>query len=181
MDTVQIIFTFKNFKSFLGVYPSDLLPQSIRQAGTVIINSDPHTKEGSHWLAIYFEPKSSEAFYFDSYGHPSFNTHIQTFIRRNCTVWDYNTIQLQGPTSLVCGKYCCLFALFMDRRFTPKQYVNLFTADIANRQISELFTREFGTLCGTPVVASAAPRHIISEYFYIFFFFTFDSVRYASS
>jgi len=50
----------------------------------------------------------------------------------------------------------------MDRRFAPKQYVNLFTAD---RQITELLTREFGTLCGNPVVASAAPRHINSEYF----------------
>jgi len=151
MDTKQIICTLKNIKSFLGVYPSDMLPHCIQQqAGNVIINSDPHTKDGSHWLAIHFEPKSSEAFYFDSYGHPPYKSHIQAFIRRNCTVWDYNTIQLQGPTSLVCGKYCCLFALFMDRRFAPKQYVNLFTADIADRQITELFTREFGTLCGTP-------------------------------
>jgi len=31
MDTVQIIYSLKNVKSFLGVYPSDLLPHSIHQ------------------------------------------------------------------------------------------------------------------------------------------------------
>jgi len=150
MDTLQIICTLKNKKSFLGVYPSDLLPHSIQeQAGTVIINTDPHTKEGSHWLAIQFQPNSSKV-YFDSYGHPPYNSNIQPFLRRNCTVWDYNTTQLQGPTSVVCGKYCCLLTLYTDRGFTPKQFVNLFTADMADRQITELFTREFGNLCGTP-------------------------------
>ena len=38
----------------------------------------------------------------------------------------------------------------MDRGFTPKQYVNLFTADMADRQIIEFLTREFGTLSGKP-------------------------------
>jgi len=45
MDTVQIICSLKNVKSFLGVYPSDLLPQSIhQQTGTIILNTDPHTQ-----------------------------------------------------------------------------------------------------------------------------------------
>ena len=164
MDTVQIICTLKNIKSFHGVYPSVLLPHSIRnQAGTVIINSDPHTLKGSHWLPIHFQPKASKAFYFDSYGHPPLNSDIQSFLRRNCTVWDYNTSTLQGPTSVVCGKYCCLFALYMDRGFTPKQFVNLFTADMADHQTTELFTHEFGTLCGTPTEVSGAPHRINSK------------------
>ena len=151
MDTRQIICTLKTVNSILGVYPSDLLPHSIQRAGTLIINTDPHTKKGSHWLAIHFQPKSSTAFYFDSYGQPPYNTDIQTFLRRNCTVWDYNKTQLQGPTSIVCGKYCCLFALYTDRGFTPHHFTEgLFTADIADRQITDLFASEFGSLRGTP-------------------------------
>jgi len=70
MDTVQIICSLKNVKSFLGVYPPDLLPLTIlQQTGTVILNTDPHTQEGTHWLAIHFQLKSSTAFYFDSYGN----------------------------------------------------------------------------------------------------------------
>ena len=142
-----------------------MLPHSIQQqAGTVIINSDPHTKDGSHWLAFHFEPKSSKAFYFDSYGHPPYNPHTQAFIRRNCTVWDYNTIQLQGPTILVYGKYFCLFALFMDRRFAQNNTWTCLLLTLLTAK-SQLFTQKFGTLCGTPVVASAVPRHITSEYF----------------
>ena len=58
MDTVQIICSLKNAKSFLGVYPSDLLLHSIhQQTGTVILNTDPHTQEGTPWIAIHFQPK----------------------------------------------------------------------------------------------------------------------------
>ena len=101
MDTVQILCTLRNVKSFLGVYPSDLLPHSIVQSFTVIINAEPHTEKGSQWLVIHFEPKASSAYYFDSYGIPLVPA-IHAFLRRNCTVWFYNTVQLQGLTSTVC-------------------------------------------------------------------------------
>jgi len=120
------------------------------QSGTVIINADPHTEGGSHWLAIHFEPRSSTAYYFDSYGFLPFIRTIHAFLRRNCTVWDYNTVQLQGLTSTVCGQYCCMFALYMDRGYTPKQFVGLFSTDIADRQIDEIFTSEFGPLRDKP-------------------------------
>jgi len=54
-------------KSFLEVFLSDLVPLPIKKSGTVIIKTDPHTESGSHLLAIYFQPKSSNAFYFDYY------------------------------------------------------------------------------------------------------------------
>jgi len=116
MDSVQIICALKNVKSFLGVYPSDLLPHSIhQQTGNVILNTDPHTQEGTHWLAIHFQPKSSTAFYFDLYGQPPpSDLNILSFLKRNCTVWNYNTTSLQGPTSVVCSHYCCLFVLYME-------------------------------------------------------------------
>jgi len=116
MDTVQIICSLKNVKSFLGVYPSELLPHSIHeQTGTVILNTDPHTQEGTHWLAIHFQPKPSTAFFFDSYGQPPpSDLNNLTFLKRNCTLWNFNTTTLQVPTSVVCGHYCCLFALYMD-------------------------------------------------------------------
>jgi len=152
MDTVQIICSLKNVKSFLGVYPSYLLPHSIHeQTGTVILNTDPHTQEGTNWLTIHFQPKFSTAFFFDSYGQPQpSDLNILTFVKRNCTVWNYNTTSLQGPTSVVYGHYCCLFALYMDEGYTPQQFVRLFTPSIADRQVVQLFTGKLGSLCGTP-------------------------------
>ena len=143
MDTLQILCTLRNVKSFLDVYASDLLPRSITKTCTIIVNADPHTKGGSHWLAVHFRPKSSYAYYFDSYGIVPFVPAIADFVQRNSTTWDRNKRQLQSLTSDVCGKYCCLFALYMDRGYTPQQFVALFGTP-ADRQVEEMFTAEFG-------------------------------------
>jgi hypothetical protein len=130
MDTVQMC-TIRNVKSSLGVY----LPHSITRSGSIIIDTDPHTEKGSHWLAIHFEPKSPSA-YFDSFGISPIISAFQTFLRRNCTVWDYNTVQLQGLTYTISGQYYCLFTLYMDRSYTPKQFIGLTTRDITNQQMN---------------------------------------------
>jgi hypothetical protein len=155
---MQILCTLQNVKSFLGVIPSDLLPHSFVRSGTVIINADPHTEKGSHWLAIHFERKDSSAHYFDSYVNSPLIPAILAFLRRNCTVWVYNTVQLQGLTSTVCGHYCCIFTLYMDRGYKPKQFVGLFNSDIADRQIKTLFSSEFGSCVKNPLW-SMQPKH----------------------
>jgi len=68
MDTTQILCTLKDVRSFLGVFPSNMLLRSVTQCYMVIINADPHTEKGSHWIAVHFLPKSSSAYFFDSYG-----------------------------------------------------------------------------------------------------------------
>jgi len=69
MDTWQILCTLRDVTSFLDVFPSYLLPssRSILKSCTLIVNAVPHTEEGSHWLAIRLTPRSSSAYYFDSY------------------------------------------------------------------------------------------------------------------
>jgi len=54
MNTSQIACTLKDVRSFLGVFPSDMLPRSVTHTGTVKINTNPHIKKGSHWLAMHF-------------------------------------------------------------------------------------------------------------------------------
>ena len=94
MDTLQILCALRDLSSFAEVFLSDLLPHSIAHACTVIINADPQTGKGSHWVAVQFQPKSSSAYYFDSYGMPpTLVPAIHEFIRRNCAGWDYNSGQ----------------------------------------------------------------------------------------
>jgi hypothetical protein len=145
MDTVQILCTLRDVGSFLDVFPSDRLPQSITRTCTLIVNADPNTERGSHWLAIRFLPKSASAYYFDSYGLAPLVPSILAFIRRNCATWDYNRRQLQGLTSDVCGKYCCLFAPYTDRGYTPQQIVSNFGAGDVDARVERLFADEFGT------------------------------------
>jgi len=62
------------------------VPNSIHQeTGTIILNTYPHTQEGTHWLSIHIQPKSSTAFFFDSYGQrPPSDLKILSFLKRNC-------------------------------------------------------------------------------------------------
>jgi len=145
MDTLQILCTLCDVKKFLGVFPSDLLPHSITQPGTIIVNCDPHTERGSHWLAINFQPKSFSGFYFDSYGLHPYIPSIRCLLKRTCSVWDYNTTQLQGLTSSVCGQYSCLFALYLNRGYSPKQFISLFDPRTADKEVTQMFTSEFGS------------------------------------
>jgi hypothetical protein len=88
MDTAQILCTLKDVPSFLGVYPSDILPASITRSATLIVNADPHTACGTHWLAIHLQPRSYYGYFFDSYGLPPLIPSIATFMRRTCSVWE---------------------------------------------------------------------------------------------
>jgi hypothetical protein len=172
MDTLQIICTLRNVKSFLGVFPSDLLPHSVTQPGTLIVNTDPQTKRGSHWLAVNFQPKSYSSYYFDSYGLAPYIPSIQEFLKRTCVLSEYNKTQLQGLSSTVCGKYCCLFALYTDRGYTPKHFVSLFEPGTADAQITRLFASEFGPLhkiprggqCNTSAIKGESFRYFTHSY-----------------
>jgi len=145
MDAAQIVCTLKDVTSFLGVFPYDILPPpSVTEAANLIVNTDPHTSRVSHWLAIRLQRRSYSVYVFDSYCLPPLIPNITDFLRRTCTVWDYNSTQLQGLMSSVCGKYCCLFALYKDQGYSQKCFVGLFDPAIADGQIDRFFVSEFG-------------------------------------
>ena len=148
MDNFQILCTLRDVNSSLDVFPSDLLPSSrpILKPCTHI-NAGPHKEGCSHRLAIRLTRLSSSAYYFDSYGIISFVPSIQALLRRNCTTWEYNKKQLKGLTSKFCGQYYCLFALYMDRGYTPHQFIALFDGrSNADRQVTQWFASEFGAI-----------------------------------
>jgi len=145
MDTLQIQHALQNVNSFLGVHASDILPLSIVQTGTIIVNTDPHTQPGLHWQAIYFQNphRNSNAYFFNSYGRYPVIPSIQNSIRRHCTVWQYNRTQLQGPTTTGCGEYCCTWTGAKPRN-------NLWGCLLLKTPIEthQLLCSEFGpTLC----------------------------------
>jgi hypothetical protein len=92
MNTLQILCTLRDVKSFLGIFPSDLLTRTITQPGTIIVNCDPHTEDGSHWLAINFQPNSCSGFYFDSYELRPYIPSIRSLLKRTCPVWNLNAV-----------------------------------------------------------------------------------------
>ena len=171
MDTRQIMFCLRYVGSFLRGFSSDLLPQNpIAESCTLIVNTDPHTESCSHWLAIQLQSRTHSSYYFDTCDLPPHIPSIQSFITRNCIVWDYNAIHLQCPKSTVCGKYCCLFALYMGRGYTRRQFVGLLSTASDDRVVADVFESEFvplrnissgGSCCG-----SRSTRYVcFSSYF----------------
>ena len=50
-------------KNFCGVFPSDTLPQSIeRYPCGFVVNTDPSSEPGTHWVAFYFPSESKREF-----------------------------------------------------------------------------------------------------------------------
>jgi len=166
MDTLQIQHALQGVNSFLGVYASDLLPLSIVQTGTIIVNTDPHTEPGLHWQAIYFQNphRTSNGYFFDSYGRYPFIPSIQDFIRLHCTVWQYNRTQLQGPTTTVCGDYFCLFALCMDRGKPRNNLWAYLLLKTSTKTYTSYSARNFALRCANSTLeGNAVPAYINGE------------------
>ena len=57
MNTIQIDEKLKHIPTFLGAFPYDQLPKSKKHSYSLIINTEPSTAEGDHWLALIFREK----------------------------------------------------------------------------------------------------------------------------
>lgn len=134
-----------------GVYPRDLLPHSIHTPLAFVVNTDPHTRPGTHWTAIYINEKK-EADFFDSYGRPP-NSDSKSFIQRNSRTSRFCNISLQSLTSTVCGQYCVIFLFFRSRGVSMAQFLNIFTNStvLNDRLIGLLFKEYFGDVYSNEV------------------------------
>ena len=71
-------------KCFDGVYPRDILNSIKKTPWMIIVNTDPSTKSGKHWILLYFDTQGHAAI-FDSLGndvasyHSSIKIHAETF------------------------------------------------------------------------------------------------------
>lgn len=98
--------------TFLGVFPADLIPDSsTNYPCCYVANTDPHTQDGTHWVAFYLDSPDHLDF-FDSYGMPPsayqfpvVASHVQS-----------NSRDFQSHTSDVCGHYCVYFLYHRCRR-----------------------------------------------------------------
>lgn len=109
-----------------GVYASDTIPKGLTRPMALIINTDDHTKPGSHWVCIYCD-KEGKGWYFDSYGVPPLLPSVLESLRRNCLVSRWSNRQLQNVTSSVCGQYCLMFLYHMCSGGTVPQFYEFFS------------------------------------------------------
>ena len=100
------------------MFARDKLPkQVISRPSAFVVNTDPATKPGQHWIGIHFT-RDGVGEYFDSYGLPPQLPEFNNFLKNNSEKTQYNHQRLQGPLSAVCGQYSIYFLLHRCRGIT---------------------------------------------------------------
>lgn len=133
MNTYQLEYVARHTrclrKCFQGVYASDMIPKRVEvYPAAFIFNSQPSSKPGEHWVAIYFD-RNLIAEYFDSFGFKPRNKKLISFMNANATKWRYSTKLLQYPFSLLCGQYCLYFLVQKCRKLSLKSILSAFSHD----------------------------------------------------
>lgn len=134
MNAKQIHSCLKKYPQFIGVFASNEIPNPLLIQSppiAMVINTDPNTKPGSHWICI-FVTKNGFGHYFDSYALPPSLPSVLQFLNRYCgSQWSHNTRRLQGNTSATCGHYvvdyllhqCCNLPTYIFfRKFKINNY-----------------------------------------------------------
>lgn len=93
---------------FIGVFSRDEVPTKIHDNQSMVINMEDSEKSGSHWVCIYNSHDDKFIEYFDSYGLPPPEECIKSMKSTNKIVC-YNTSQIQGINSILCGYYCMYY------------------------------------------------------------------------
>ena len=131
---------------FMGVFPRDLIPNlnaDSRFPCCFVVNSDPSTQLGTHWLAFYFSDFSTCDF-IDSYAsHPS---NYSIAIRSGLKISTNQNI-LQSLDSFVCGHYCVYSLYQRSRGLSYKQILSSFDlndCDWNDRHVFKFLHKTFG-------------------------------------
>ena len=107
----------------IGVFARDRLDTPQKRKCAFVWNTDPHTKSGQHWVALYIS-KEGVGYYFDSYGKPPQHREFVTFLKKYCKRWMYNSRRVQDEGSRACGHFCVYFLIHMAYRCKPRSVVD---------------------------------------------------------
>jgi hypothetical protein len=131
MNTIHLTYILQSDPcttlQFGGVFAKDQFPATTTGAlpRCYIVNSEPSSSPGAHWLAMWFPHGSDKAEFFDSYGRapdPAFAAMMRS---HGHSTFRYNTTRLQG-VSTACGQYCLMYLLCRSRGISLDDFVDMF-------------------------------------------------------
>lgn len=105
MDTEELLESAKGIPNFIGVFPLDRLPLSIKNMqGSMIVNTQTHKLPGLHWIAVYMGKFIIDV--FDPLGCSYPPTLINHLHKDNDRSVRYNSKMIQNPFKPTCGQHC---------------------------------------------------------------------------
>lgn len=133
MDTQEIfrLLARRCKGTFLGVFAKDTLPAILppRRPLLLVCNTDPKSKPGEHWIAMYIG-RNGRGEYFDSLGREPCST-FRRYLYKFCANVDINKQQIQSSISAFCGHYCVFYCLFKYLHYDMSSILNCFSKDTA--------------------------------------------------
>jgi hypothetical protein len=126
---------------FKGVFSADsVLTFSPCVPCAIIINTDPSSQPGRHWVAIFID-NTNQGQFFDSYGnkpeyyHPEWNLWLSKWTKK----WTYSSRVVQPDSSVHCGVHSLFFILHCCQGLSYGDIMELYTEDkMANDRMAEM-------------------------------------------
>lgn len=98
-------------QNFIGCFPIDHIPAIHPLPASMVINLDPSTQRGSHWVACY-ACSPFVVYYFDSLAMEP-PVEIAQYLNR-FTHSHRNKHMIQSMSTNVCGEYCIYWIYWMS-------------------------------------------------------------------
>ena len=118
----------KDNPSYLGTFSHDTIPDLKNINFSAIINYHNYKQPGSHWVAIYNDPKKKYVEFFDSYGLPPSDIIVKKLKQTGKKVL-FNTSKIQNLTSSRCGYYTYFYIIMRDKGMEPYDVIYHFNPD----------------------------------------------------
>lgn len=149
LDTTQINDLMSRYQKifdekfiYRGTFSCDFYAQNphlnldlTKRYTSYVLNLDPHTEHGSHWVTIFINRNKKQIEYFDSEGQKSNNRYINNFLNilKKKYKFDivYNTRQFQF-TGVQCGFYCVYYII---QRLSGKSFETVTKNPITDNDI----------------------------------------------
>ena len=137
-SNIEIEEILKDKKQFLGCFPIDKMP-NLNKNESIIINTDSHDEEGTHWMGLKITSKNV-CLFFDSFGEPP-NKNIINNLSKQFRKLVYSSIQMQNVFSNKCGEFSMQFICMVNDKKSFNKFLSQF--DSKNLLANDIVTENF--------------------------------------
>ena len=120
---------------FCGIFAYDTLDNFSLKKNKIcalIINTDPSTLPGEHWLLVYFNPHIKTIIWFDSYGHSPnyYGKEIKKWLWSFGLIVKISSQKIQSEKSEYCGLFCLYVLYFLSRNVPLYKILSNFSVNL---------------------------------------------------
>jgi len=135
MNSEEIDKILRRICNFNGVHPKDQLPSP---PTLMVVNTDPASRPGKHWIAIWIDDKGHGEL-FDSLAQVP-DKILTSYMDKHCVNWTYSKRQLQSVVSRFCGNYVVFYCAYRSIGYSLTAITSMFSNDTG---LNDVLVHEF--------------------------------------